>query len=58
MCNRTQLSAALSMQAVAVDSYFPTLLLDNGYRWIIIGPAWSLVSATVGPSPKQPTLKE
>lgn len=48
MCNKTQLSAALSMQAVAVDSYFPTLLLDNGYRWIVIGPAQALVSTVVG----------
>ena len=36
------------MQAVAVDSYFPTLLLDNGYRWILIGPAQALVSTVVG----------
>ena len=48
MCNKTQLSASLSMQAVAVDSYFPTLLLDNGYRWIVIGPAQALVSTVVG----------
>ena len=58
MCNRTQLSAALSMQAVAVDRYFPTLLLDNGYRWIIIGPAQPLVSTGVGLTHNRPTVKE
>lgn len=48
MCNRTQLSAALSMQAAAVGHYLPTLLLGSGYHWIIIGPAQPLVSTVVG----------
>lgn len=48
MCNKEQLSAALSIRRAVAVGTLPPLLLGSGYHWIIIGPAQPLVSTVVG----------